>query len=504
MHANSLAEALDNSSQVRHLVLSGQDLDRVPAKVWKQLPELESLDLSHNRIKKLPAGLAQLTKLRSLQLSFNRINRIEEDFFGLFPLLKHLDLRHNRLRQLHMISLSLESLEVSENKLKGIAPLQLHCPELLHLNLANNKLEEFTVQAENLGSLQYLNLGYNRLQKLPGLPVSLYALVVNNNRLKGLPPNWNKLLRLQRLEMGNNPIQIALTDLAKHSQLSYLDVRRTPTHWPGVQPLLLKLPQLRHLYGGLSRKLQNQLSSFLTEVPPIEEAAQRMLCFRLWQGFAAGQVAPAMLWSCLNAKLHPLIQQGAHYELLRKYPARTGQLRSRTWWLCGSMAYNMEEVKNRLQTAGVTWTDDPSAATGVLLGHQFSEIAGQPNAELPVMDERQLIHWLDRREKRYLSQTRDRVQLANLERMLRAPDEGTFQLGIQLLRSQGTPDEMISVLLERWLQSTVATRSEWEDTLLPYLPGSLNIALAQQERMLRLPTRRGKVGAWWKQLEANS
>ncbi|MGH1435649.1 MAG: leucine-rich repeat domain-containing protein [Lewinella sp.] len=500
MHANSLAEALAHPLEIRHLVLSGQDLERVPPKVWKKLPNLESLDLSHNRIKKLPAGLAELTQLRSLQLSFNRITRVEDDFFGLFPLLKHLDLRNNRLRQLHLISLSLESLDVSENKLKGIAPLQLHCPELLHLDLANNKLQEFTVLSENLGHLQYLNLGFNRLQKLPKLPASLYALVINNNRLSSLPLNWLDLKRLQRLEASYNPIQLSLPQLAQNDQLSYIDVRQTPTNWPGVQALLLKLPQLRHLYGGLSRKLQEQLSGFLAELPPGMEASRRALCFRLWQGFAAGQVEIGSLWSCLNANLHPLIQLGAHHELLRKYPARDGQLRSRTWWLCGNMASDMTMIKNRLTAAGIAWTDNPTKATGVLLGHHFSTLDQQIGA-VPVMEERQLVQWLDRKERRYLTQTRDRVQLANLERMLRAPDSGTFQLGIQLLRNQGTPDELVSTLLQRWLVASPAERATWEDVLLPYLPGSLNIALAQRERMLTLPSRRGKAAIWWKLMQ---
>jgi hypothetical protein len=499
MHANSLAEALAHPDEIRHLVLSGQALERIPPKVWKKLPNLESLDLSHNRIKKLPAGLAELTKLRSLQLSFNRISQVDEDFFALFPLLKHLDFRNNRLRQLHLISLSLESLDVSENKLKGIAPLQLHCPELLHLDLASNKLAEFRVPAENLNHLQYLNLGFNRLQKLPALPVSLYALVVNNNRLANLPPNFSDLQRLQRLEVSYNPIQLSLPALAKNAQLSYIDARQTPTNWPGVQALLLKLPQLRHLYGGLSRKLQDQLSGFLAELPPVMEVSQRALCFRLWQGFAAGQVEAGSLWSCLDANLHPLIQLGAHYELLRKYPARDGQLLSRTWWLCGEMATDSTIMKKRLAEVGVKWTDQPTKATGVLLGHQFSTQA-QKAGPVPVMEERQLVQWLDRKERRYLTQTRDRVQLANLERMLRAPDQGAFQLGIQLLRSQGTPDELISILLQRWLSTSPAERAGWEDVLLPYLPGSLNIALAHQERMLTLPSRRGKVAAWWKMI----
>ena len=218
MHANSLAEALAHPLEIRHLVLSGQDLERIPPKVWKKLPNLESLDLSHNRIKKLPAGWAELGKLRSLQLSFNRIAQVDADFFALFPLLKHLDFRNNRLRQFHLISLSLESLDLSENKLKGLSPLQVHCPALLHLDLASNKLEEFRVEAENLSHLQYLNLGFNRLQKLPALPLSLYALVVNNNRLTSLPANLPELKRLQRLEVSYNPIVHNLPALAKNTQ----------------------------------------------------------------------------------------------------------------------------------------------------------------------------------------------------------------------------------------------------------------------------------------------
>ena len=263
---------------------------------------------------------------------------------------------------------------------------------------------------------------------------------------------------------------------------------------------MLKLPQLRHLYGGLSRKLQDQLSGFLAELPPAMEASQRALCFRLWQGFAAGQVEAGSLWSCLNANLHPLIQLGAHCELLEKYPARDGQLLSRSWWLCGAMASDTRLLKKRLAAAGIRWTDDPAKATGVLLGHQFSTQAQQAGP-VPVMEERQLVQWLDRKEQRYLTQTRDRVQLANLERMLRAPDQATFLLGIQLLRSQGTPDELIATLLQRWLGASPAERAAWEDVLLPYLPGSLNIALAHRERMLTLPSRRGKVGVWWKMIQ---
>lgn len=498
MQANSLEEAMAQPKEVRSLVLTRQSLGRFPAKVWKKLSELEHLDLSHNNIKKLPQGLGQLTKLRSLQLSYNNINRVEENLLGLLPNLRHLDLRHNRLRQFALASTSLESLDVSENRLKGVAPLSLFCPQLLHLNASNNRLEDFVMEQEDLPALQYLNLSHNRLKVFLTLPSAIYALILNNNRISRLNMSALGLTQLQRLELAHNPIDIKLTDLETCPKLSYLDVRYTPSRWPGASALLLKLPNLRHLYGGLSKKVQEQLSGFLTEVPQTIKPGRRTVFFRLWQGFAAGNVPGEVLWSCFCSGLHPIIQIGAYYELLRKYPAKYGQLRSRTWWMCGEMALGEDLLKERLTAAGVSWTDDPDKANGVLLGHKFPENANIPSPGLPVMEERSLVHWLDRREQRYLTHTRQSTQIANLERMLTARAESTFFLGTEILRTQGTPDASIVILLKKWLTSTQEERKAWEDVLLPYLPGDLKIALQQRDRMLTLPPRRGQAGEWWK------
>ena len=501
MQAHSLEEALETPEQITTLVLSGQELTRVPAKIWKKLTKLEFLDLSHNQIKKLPEGLSNLVELRRLQLSFNEITRIEENLLGLLPKLKHLDLRQNRLRQLSLASTSLESLDVSENRLKGVAPIQLFCPELLHLNISGNKVNLLSFEADDFPQLQYLNLAHNRIQELPILPPNLYALVVNHNKLSQLNLRSKTLGSLQRLEIAHNPIELSINTLGALPNLSYLDVRYTPTTWPGLNALIHKLPKLRHLYGGISRKLQDRISGFLAEIPADVSPSQKEVFFKLWQGFAAGQVAPELLWLCLNERWHPTIQIGAYYELLRKYPARYGQLRSRQWYIYGQPSAELSSLKARLTAAGVDLTEDITAATGAVLGSAFPSELPNPKDALLVMEERMLTHWLDRHEGRFLTHDFDRPQVANLERLLTANDDANFFLGIQTLRAQGTPDEIISVLFDKWLKEDKKERTNWQDTLLPYLPGDLKIAMYNRDRLQAFPARRGKAGAWWKQLQ---
>ncbi|MEL7251652.1 MAG: leucine-rich repeat domain-containing protein [Bacteroidota bacterium] len=499
MQAHSLEEALENPQQVTSLVLSRQELTRVPAKVWKKLPQLESLDLSHNKIKKLPKGLENLTQLRRLQLSFNSITRIEENLLGLLPQLKHLDLRKNKLRQLSLASTSLETLDLSENRLAGVAPVQLFCPELLHLNLSYNKLSMLSFEEADFPSLQYLNLSRNKLSELPIVPAQLYALVINHNRLKKLNIRGRILPNLQRLEVAHNPLELEVQSLSSFPHLSYLDVRYTPTTWPGLSALLHRLPKLRHLYGGLSRKLQDQVAGFLAEIPTSVSIPQKEVFFKLWQGFAAGPVQPEILWSGLNERWHPTIQIGAYYELLRKYPARPGQLRSRVWYIYGKPA--SPQLVERLQNVGVQLTQEVEEATGILLGSAFNGDISTPKAAPLVMEERMLTHWLDRQQSRFLTHSRELPQIANMHRLLTANDEASFQLGVQMLRAQGTPDDLIEELLKKWLQQDTTKCAEWEEVLLPYLPGDLQLALRDRQRIRIFPARRGKAGGWWKILQ---
>jgi hypothetical protein len=504
MQFYSLEEALEQPAAVRQLILSRQNWKRIPAEIWQQLPHLESLDLRHNQIKQIPAGLEQLQQLQQLRLADNRITQVQADLAQL-PKLKHLDLSQNRLRKLPLFPDSLEILDLSDNKLKAFPISSYPATSLLHLNLANNKIGLIDTLAVAYPNLQFINLSACKLRYLPALPTKLYALNISKNQVTALPPNWQQIDRLQRLDLARTPLNLRLSDLNNCSALAYLDVRQNPTQWTGVEALLRKLPQLSHAYGGFTAKTQQLLSRFLSAIPPVENAAKRAAYWQLWQGFAAANVADKVLWSCLHPGLDPMIQIGAYYELCRRHTAKYGYLLGRKWWIAGTTASLRSELVKRLNKQKVTVVNTPAQATGIILGHLFDDqLSTQADtqlprlASLPIIDEAKLMPWLDRREGRYFTGTRDRNALANIERMLLASDQATFQLGILYMRQHGTPASLLPILMKKWQKSSITQREQWADIFLPYLPGSINIALAQDRPLPQQPSRRGAEGALWK------
>ncbi|XP_060534800.1 leucine-rich repeat-containing protein 59-like [Cylas formicarius] len=79
--------------------LSMSDLDDVPVKEIAALRKTTSLDLSNNRLTKLPDSFTVLINLTKLDLSKNELKELPEDF-GKLTKLKHLDLYRNNLERL--------------------------------------------------------------------------------------------------------------------------------------------------------------------------------------------------------------------------------------------------------------------------------------------------------------------------------------------------------------------------------------------------------------------
>ena len=167
----------------RSLDLSDFGLERIPKRI-AELPELEELILSHNKIRNIEY-LDSLTKLERLFLNSNHISLIT----GLDKLtkLKFLSLGNNTIHSIENLeSLSqLVSLDLSNNQIRQIENLH-DLVNLQVLVLVNNEIGKL----ENLDSLlqlEHLLLGANQIQKIEGL---------------------TNLMHLQTLELSGNPLQI--------------------------------------------------------------------------------------------------------------------------------------------------------------------------------------------------------------------------------------------------------------------------------------------------------
>jgi hypothetical protein len=150
------------------------------------LTMIERLDLSFNRLDKLPINISRLEKLTELNLENNY--RIESlpDSIGELKLLRSLDLTMNRLRRL------------PENigKLKSLKELRLD----------NNKLTHLPEDLSGLKALEYLSLFYNNLEELPhsvGELEKLKYLTITGNRSIRLPETILDITSLESVNISN-------------------------------------------------------------------------------------------------------------------------------------------------------------------------------------------------------------------------------------------------------------------------------------------------------------
>nr|XP_028568870.1 extracellular matrix protein 2-like [Podarcis muralis] len=143
---------LNKTLNLTVLVLSNNKLqeDRIAPRAWINLPKLEALDLSHNRLVHVPSFLPR--HLKQLTLHHNRIERIPGYVFAhMKPGLEFLHLSHNALR---------------DDGIHAVSFLGLY-RSLAELLLDNNQLQAIPRGILNLKGLQVLRLSHNRIRHVP-------------------------------------------------------------------------------------------------------------------------------------------------------------------------------------------------------------------------------------------------------------------------------------------------------------------------------------------------
>lgn len=227
--------------QLRSLLLGSNHLDRnylANGRAFRLLRNIEVLDLSANNLESHMAGwyVRNLTRLRMLDLSGNKMTKLPAGIFWSAPGLRELDLSNNYIMEIEEgVFESLEELEVV-----NLALNSLHCisgfslRQLRVLNLSHNALELF-VWEEGVEPylLQVLDLSHNRLLSFPELPKAHYLTHLNlsNNLIASLLPGSHQpeefvlpykeltrfnrtlpgtagLTRVSDLDLSNNQLQV--------------------------------------------------------------------------------------------------------------------------------------------------------------------------------------------------------------------------------------------------------------------------------------------------------
>lgn len=154
-----------------HNQLSDSDLGK---NIFKDLKSLMQLNLAHNTLKKMPAGVPN--SLIQLFLDRNRIDDIPKDYFGGFNHLAFVRLNHNQLSD------------------KGLPKLVFNISTLLDLQLSHNQIA--SVPLFN-GHLEHLHLDHNTIESINGTQICPYSLQADMSDLSQVP-------RLRYLRLDGN------------------------------------------------------------------------------------------------------------------------------------------------------------------------------------------------------------------------------------------------------------------------------------------------------------
>ncbi|CAJ1048538.1 leucine-rich repeat serine/threonine-protein kinase 1 isoform X2 [Xyrichtys novacula] len=195
---------MDISSRITHLDLSSNNLSTLPSVVPWGLIHLETLDLSNNQLKELPATSSSqeiiCCSLQQVNLSQNKLTGLPHGLLHLTHI-QRLFAAKNQLTVLFDIPSStnwiglrkLEELDVSENSLSSLPMTVMH----------------------SLKSLSFLNVCRNQLSCFPDAwACPLKQCKASSNLIKSLPDTFSIFWRthLQELDFSDN----SLTELPAH------------------------------------------------------------------------------------------------------------------------------------------------------------------------------------------------------------------------------------------------------------------------------------------------
>ena len=189
----TLPNELEGLLNLKHISLNANpNLDlRSAIDILQQLPNLEFLNLSHNKLTILPEGLARLSELTGLRLSYNK-------------------LEPNQAATLLMQLPKLRWLWIDNNNMEEFSPFFFSFPKLRFLYAYDNQISRLSVPLNPTNKLWVLHLGSNLFEELPITLIKIKNLrmtMFNKNKITRIPNEFmTERYSISALILDDNPL----------------------------------------------------------------------------------------------------------------------------------------------------------------------------------------------------------------------------------------------------------------------------------------------------------
>jgi Leucine-rich repeat (LRR) protein len=226
IHQNSLPLLVSplvfrNLTQLQTLDLVGNQIVRLPVDLFVGLSQLNILDLSFNPIDQLPDNIfAPLVRLEQLVMRNNRLTRLDPNLFAGLSQVRLLDLSYNALFELNSSPfaslVSCNELLLTHNSLSRIqSNTFVGMSSLKRLDLSFNRLTWFEISTPSSGST------WNRSTSPIANRLLLHSLLLHNNKFTGLAQQTFEPILTQVLDTSgqlqlhskSSPLNSCVTDV---------------------------------------------------------------------------------------------------------------------------------------------------------------------------------------------------------------------------------------------------------------------------------------------------
>lgn len=199
--ANSLAIFLQNCEKARMMLttLDYASLKLLPSEI---LNSFSTINLQNNCLDSVPLVVFQIPRLENLNLSHNRLTELPVNRTSSSKVLVASSVTGG------WKSLNLRTLDINNNKLKALPAVLWKLPRLKYLHAEHNSISN--IEAGNCNNVdtwvEEINISYNDLQNPPDCVFRAKVVNVSHNKLKYLPTCIWRLEHLDTLVASNNQI----------------------------------------------------------------------------------------------------------------------------------------------------------------------------------------------------------------------------------------------------------------------------------------------------------
>lgn len=236
------------TDQLTALYLTSNQLITLDPIDWDLLLKLEILDLSFNKLRKLPRSLSKLDRLKSLNVGGNQLESVDLAIPSNVQILKLFKNKIGSCDFLIQCSLKkLRELDLSNNNLTGFR-ISADFGLLKTLNLDSNKIDDCDLDLKLATSLSSLTLSNNQLRDVPASILSIQQLQVldlSRNQIKKVSSNVEHLVHITELSLAWNQVSELPSAIGKLWSLQILDIRGNPmTRLPATLGKLKSLKEI--------------------------------------------------------------------------------------------------------------------------------------------------------------------------------------------------------------------------------------------------------------------